>query len=153
MEQNKPKPKPRTSCYKTLMQKTEKLKRVYDKIPKMNCQRKCQEACGPIAMSQLEYKILCQRSGKKKLVTDDSMTCPLLNNGACTAYHDRPLICRLWGVVDNPKMKCPHGCVPERWLSDQEAGRLMDEVRKISGGELQIVTPEGMLDAVPPTNP
>lgn len=130
------------------MQKTERLKLIYARIPKLNCQRKCQEACGPIAMSRIEYKTLCERSGKSKLTVDDTLTCPILKDGSCSAYHDRPLICRLFGVVDSPRLRCPFGCVPERWMSDREAGKLMDEVKKISGGELEIVMPEGMPDAL-----
>lgn len=46
--------------------------------------------------------------------------CALLRrDGACSVYVDRPLICRLWGVVET--MPCPFGCRPERWLSEQEA--------------------------------
>lgn len=39
-------------------------------------------------------------------------------DGRCSVYVVRPLLCRLWGMVD--KMRCPHGCVPSRWPADDE---------------------------------
>lgn len=45
--------------------------------------------------------------------------CPALDFiGRCSVYEIRPLICRLWGVVET--MKCHYGCEPERYLTDEE---------------------------------
>jgi hypothetical protein len=52
--------------------------------------------------------------------------------GKCKVYSIRPTICRLWGLVR--KMACPWGCVPERWLSDDEARRIILDVKKAGGG-------------------
>lgn len=58
----------------------------------------------------------------------DCLTCPLLNqhDGSCMAYEMRPLICRAWGTT--PKLKCPWGCQPERWLTDIEISKLMGQL-------------------------
>jgi hypothetical protein len=37
--------------------------------------------------------------------------------------------CRIWGTTK--KLACPHGCIPERWLSDEEAGDLLREAAEI----------------------
>ena len=36
--------------------------------------------------------------------SDGCLTCPMLKDNKCSIYHKRPLICRLYGVVEN--MKC-----------------------------------------------
>jgi len=33
------------------------------------------------------------------------------------------MICRLWGLTKS--MACPFGCVPERWLTEDEAHALL----------------------------
>ena len=49
----------------------------------------------------------------------------------CEIHEARPLICRLFGIVDIDLMRCPWGCVPERWLSDAESRALLEEVRAL----------------------
>lgn len=58
--------------------------------------------------------------------------CPLFDKGtgACSAYRDRPLLCRLWGVVE--KLRCPHGCEPERMLSNVESAAMLDQMARLS---------------------
>lgn len=51
--------------------------------------------------------------------------------GTCRVYARRPLICRLWGMVNHPLMRCPHGCVPERWLTYEESQTLLRKVLEI----------------------
>ena len=103
------------------------LERIYARIPKLACRRKCQESCGPILCHAAEWA----RMKAATLVPIDQLapdlTCPALLNGACSVYSVRPLICRLWGVVR--AMACPWGCEPERWLTDAEADALFSEVR------------------------
>ena len=48
----------------------------------------------------------------------------LLNErGECSVHAIRPMICRLWGLTKS--MACPFGCVPERWLTEDEAHALL----------------------------
>lgn len=53
----------------------------------------------------------------------------LTSANKCSVYFQRPLICRLWGTVK--KMACPHGCQPTTWLSDQEAGLLIQKMEEV----------------------
>jgi len=97
-----------------------RLHQIYARVPKIACQGLCVDSCGPIQMSKLEY----ERLGKPPA----AMECTLLVNGRCSRYEDRPLICRLWGVV--PEMPCPFGCAIEGELID--GGALLREVSRIS---------------------
>lgn len=52
--------------------------------------------------------------------------------GTCRVYALRPMICRLWGLIDHPYMRCnTFGCVPERWLTPEEGRWYFQEVLKI----------------------
>lgn len=109
---------------------------IYAKVPKIACIGKCQACCGPIGAEDAEVTAFEKVTGKPFpdpfVVLDlPGMTCPLLDvaTGRCSVYQHRPLICRLWGVIDRDGMRCPHGCKPERWLTDAEGHALMDETR------------------------
>lgn len=104
-----------------------RLEAVYAKVPKIECKQLCHAYCGPIAMSRLEWVRWKAAHGGEPQPRSD-LTCPALECGICTVYEARPMICRLWGTT--PELACPHGCVPERWLSDKEAHQLLDEMEK-----------------------
>lgn len=109
---------------------------IWEKVPEMeDCQGKCQSSCGPIPAYTPERKLIEGRTGKK-LETKGHMTCSMLTAaGVCSVYGIRPLICRLWGAVDHPAMKCPHGCKPQRWLTDTEAKELFAELEALTDDE------------------
>lgn len=135
----------------------EKLQAIYDGLPKVECRRKCQEFCGPLLIPRVEY-VQIEKTGafvslgkpvtsvmlnkqwdwmpKDKLVAlqpaDLSNRCSLLYPlGKCRVYAVRPLICRLWGMVDTPLLRCPYGCVPDRWVTQKEVRELMLRVLAI----------------------
>lgn len=117
------------------------LAEIYSKIPKIHCKGKCQDSCGPIAMSEIEAEVIRKISmggmqidktlGMNMVVNFDPETlkCPSLSHGKCAIYEHRPLICRLWGVTK--RMRCPFGCTPKRWLSEEESRGLLLEVDKL----------------------
>ncbi len=114
-----------------------RLAAIYARIPKMKCKGLCQACCGPIGMSQAEMDRIQEQVGSRVQPTDlgqsgvglNHPTCPLLVNGRCSVYEVRPVICRVWGVVKS--MRCPHGCRPNRWLSDAESHQLVRDARAI----------------------
>jgi len=66
----------------------------------------------------------------------DDLNCPALTKDKrCGIHAVRPLICRLYGMVDNDKMRCPYGCVPERWISDKEVEGWYARLDKIDRGK------------------
>ncbi len=102
------------------MSNRDRLHQIYARVPHIACKGLCAESCGPIQMSKLEHEILGEPPA--------AMTCTLLVAGRCSRYEDRPLICRLWGVV--PEMPCQFGCQPEGGPID--GGSLIRDVALIS---------------------
>lgn len=111
----------------------EKLQDIYDEIPTLDCKGKCHESCGPITYTQIEEERITSKGQDPPEPQSGTMTCskliPLVKK--CSIYEDRPLICRLFGVVEG--MKCEHGCTPEGgYMSDQRAFQLMRKAEKLS---------------------
>lgn len=111
--------------------RAEKMQALYDQVPPMaDCLGHCWISCGPASMTPWERRRL-DLAGHK--VTPDELArksivdffCEALGpDGRCMAYGIRPLICRLWGVVE--WLPCPWGCKPEGgWLPDKTAFRLI----------------------------
>lgn len=115
-----------------------RLDAIYAELPKIECQRKCQLACGPLGMTRVEFRRLTGSSAPVECGPD--MVCPFLVDGACSRYQRRPLLCRLFGLT--PKMPCPHGCQPERWLTDDEETDIMTRVTAIGGPGLVFILPK-----------
>jgi len=90
------------------------------RIPKMNCRAGCSECCGPVVFSKWEWAQV------KEKRTASSLDCPYIENGQCSIYEDRPIICRLFGVSEAPLLQCPYGCKPGRVLSIAETEAIMD---------------------------
>ena len=120
---------------------SQSLSGLYARLPVMHCKGKCADSCGPIGMSKAEYDALRSLVGERiQAITldtgeilltnyDKELHCPLLANGKCSVYENRPMICRLWGMVK--KMRCPHGCRPRRWISREESFDLLDAARRL----------------------
>ena len=107
------------------MNPLDRLQEIYAALPSLDCKRLCQECCGPICISELEYKRLQSQTealpirriplksknghsfGRHVLIQGECAVCPILKNGVCSAYFVRPLICRIWGLTQT--MRCPWG--------------------------------------------
>lgn len=122
------------------------LEQIYARIPKVACQQKCQECCGPISMSHLEFEKIFSRAplpseffvSAPTVVDPITGNCPKLGrDGSCKVYEQRPAICRLWGVVR--EMACPFGCTPKRWLSNREAHQILGLVEEVSARSERLV--------------
>lgn len=116
----------------------EALEALYEALPEMRCGGKCWDSCGPIGMSTLERRVIKEKTGQeipRGIVYNSSLatTCPQLTFlKRCRIYEHRPLICRLWGLVET--LKCPYGCVPEGGhLSEEEGWVLINRVLALSG--------------------
>lgn len=114
---------------------------IYSEVSTIACKRLCQASCGPINAYDSERAIVERATGNPfpdplTVLQSASLNCPHLNDitGSCAIYQHRPLICRLWGVVDVEGMRCPHGCTPQRWLSDAEGQRLIGRTRDLQEG-------------------
>lgn len=119
-----------------------KLAEIYASLPTVDCKKRCHGACGPISLLGREDKAVEQAAGRKLRIVEDGsdrlllgdppeMVCPLLRFNECSVYAARPIICRLFGVTK--RMKCPYGCEPSRWLSEEEAFDLMEQAMACKG--------------------
>lgn len=129
------------------MTPAEKLQRIYDRLPKIECKQKCQDACSFIITTKREQKEISKELNYNPFTKvnynhyalfdiEKDSSCKMLNKdksdpncGNCSIYYMRPLICRLFGLVK--KMRCPFGCVPERWITDNEAKKMFKEIKAI----------------------
>ena len=115
------------------------LAELYARIPEVHCRGLCQAYCGPVPMADLELEAaLALRPDLRPLASPfpiggnliapdpETLTCRCLVDGRCSVYAARPVICRLWGAVK--RLRCPHGCTPENWLSPREAGKITNAV-------------------------
>jgi hypothetical protein len=104
-----------------------KLKNLYERIPKVDCKRQCNQCCGPVVWSRLEWDRLPEELKK----TQTTLTCPYLQfNGKCEVYEYRPLVCRLFAVVE--RMRCPY-VVPEKMLTTEAENEILKEYSAIVG--------------------
>ncbi len=113
---------------------TDALQELYSQVPDANCKGLCHQACGPIEMGELERQQI--REGGVEILpavdmlvsgnTDCAALSPL---GKCTVYEQRPMICRLYGVVET--MRCEYGCKPDGGFLTVEQGNqlLLQSIR------------------------
>lgn len=106
------------------------IQRIYSILPSIKCKRLSQESCGPILMSKAESDRIAERIVPK---ASGDLTCPMLSiMGNCTIYDIRPAICRIYGLTRT--LSCPHGCIPDRWLTDAEAQYVLAQLNALHGG-------------------
>lgn len=124
---------------------------LYKSIPvTIKCQGLCQESCGPIALTDVEFDRIADAS-KITPCTDENGTCSILKSGKCSAYSVRPVICRLWGITKG--MECPFGCVPTpRYLTKKEGHEFLrkaDAITKNGFTKSTLPEMENVLNAIP----
>lgn len=125
----------------------EALEELYAQVPDMlDCKGLCHDSCGPIPTTKREtqrldmlgVKIPHMLVGLKKAMENEQWRCPALGeDNLCTVYERRPLICRLYGTVDTPMLRCSHGCVPKGgYLTDEQGSALLTRADEVGGGFL-----------------
>ena len=112
----------------TIAERAAALDALYAEIPEVECKGFCADSCGPFPPYPAELQRLLYEVGSAPSV--EHWTCPLLVNGRCRAHAIRPLLCRLWGVVDG--MPCEWGCKPARRYTNAEAHALAARVEAVA---------------------
>jgi hypothetical protein len=106
-----------------------RLEELYAEVPAIRCRGLCANSCHSLGLSNVEQTRIAIRRGVRLETTIYPDGCPALTPFRhCSIYDDRPLMCRLWGVVES--MPCPHGCVPDRMLTDREARDLLERLER-----------------------
>lgn len=99
---------------------------IYDMVPGFKCRPKCTDCCGPIFFSGLEWHLI----EDKRMA--DSIWCPYRGKGFCEIYEQRPIVCRLYGAVDHPRLTCSFGHCPTFKISNDDALWLVHRVGDLS---------------------
>ncbi len=108
----------------------EKLDALYAELPRMECQGRCANRCQTVlTMSRRERARLEEAHGE--MTCDQWGWCKMFDSGRCKAYPIRPMFCRLWGLTED--MRCPYGCVPDRYLTPQEGAMFLRKADEIGG--------------------
>jgi len=110
------------------------LAEIYAAIPKVECRQLCSEQCSLILLGKVELDAMEKAFGGVLSHKPGCLSCPALDTftKTCTVYDVRPFICRLFGA--SRKLMCPHGCKPERQMTDQEEHALLLAYNRIVGG-------------------
>jgi hypothetical protein len=145
----------------TRSQKDAALAELYAQVPSIPaCDGRCWVSCGPIEMFDRERQRIRERGVKISdadvaMQSVDTFYCEALKDGRCMVYDIRPMICRIWGAVED--MPCPFGCVPEPgYLTADESMILLAKAHSIAGlhgaaltkDELRAVRNKAMLDVM-----
>jgi uncharacterized protein len=104
----------------------DQLQYLYRQIPAFKCPKKCRDCCGPIFFTGLEWFLV----DNKKMARDN--LCPYALKTGCEIYERRPMICRLFGAVDEPRLTCSFGCGPAFRLSEAHGLWLLAQGMRIS---------------------
>lgn len=97
------------------------IEQLYKKIPGFRCKEGCTDCCGPVPFSKSEWDKV---TDKRKPSILHPLTCPYSFHGKCDIYEQRPFMCRIFGTSIDPKLRCPHGCGPEKLFTKKQATRL-----------------------------
>ena len=101
------------------------LEALYRMIPDFNCKPDCIQCCENKIQFAPEER---EKAPKPEEDREDAFCSYVCENG-CTIHEIRPLLCRIYG--NSELMKCPHGCGPERLLSEAETRRIIKEYVRI----------------------
>lgn len=91
-------------------------------IPSFECTPGCHDCCGPVTASSEEIARLPVKSAAEHDKALADLSCPHLGSNGCQVYHERPLICRLFGTT--PRLTCPNGCRPEQMIDTEIEERI-----------------------------
>lgn len=107
------------------------LQEIYDSLPKIKCQGHCYPSCGVIPLYQVEVDNIRNNGGEVPRTKEGSGKClSLTSENKCAIYDQRPLVCRLFGMVK--KLPCPYGCYPDKWVSDKQVLAMLKKLEDLS---------------------
>ncbi len=108
------------------------LEDLYAEVPAFQCSPGCSLCCGiaPIAPAEIDNiaSWIAMNGVKVRTMGIDLLTCPYVVDDRCSIHPVRPLICRLFGVVEDELWRCPEGGVADKLITKVEADSLIDKV-------------------------
>jgi Fe-S-cluster containining protein len=108
---------------------------LYASIPSVDCKGLCFDSCGPVVSTLAEEDLLRAKGIRPPHPRFDLQCSKLTSGNRCSIHPDRPAICRLYGVVKGYQdvMACQFGCVPERWLTQEECDAILARLWAMEG--------------------
>ncbi len=79
-------------------------------LPSMQCDEGCGECCGIVPVTETEFRRIeryAKENGIMPVEQEEWGTCPMYQDGKCSVYPVRPLICRVFGHAED--LPCPRG--------------------------------------------
>lgn len=104
------------------------IQRQYERIPTFQCKTGCTECCGNVPFTKEEWD---QLTPEEQARPTQGLTCRFKGDSGCTIYDRRPMLCRLFGAVDDPKLTCWHGCRPAQPLTKIQGATIMRHYLKL----------------------
>ena len=106
---------------------------LYAKIPAVEGCLRCGDCCGPVPFSKWEWfrlrdKRLAAIKHKRRL------RCPYFCRGGCDIYAHRPLMCQLFGAVED--LRCSRGARPKRLLTAAEGAAIGEAYWRLVGNSM-----------------
>lgn len=102
---------------------------LYTAIPEFDCKPGCFECCGPVPCHDWELEKLGVETGEfiaaKNLKVIEPGKCQFIKDGKCSVYERRPLMCRLFGTIED--LQCPYGMRPDILLTKKQASGILRE--------------------------
>lgn len=124
---------------------------LYASLPPLECKGKCYDSCTVIDASELERRRLRERGIdlgpptdrwtlerlKWLIASGRTPRCPALSPlNTCSVYEARPLICRAFGMVLDPRtgesMMCEHGCIPDGTITPAQLFKALLQLDELS---------------------
>lgn len=109
-----------------------KIDALRQRIPSFKCIVGCHDCCGPVTASSEEVARLPTRTDAEHEAALAELNCVYLGKHGCEVYHERPLICRLFGTT--PRLACPNGMRPVYMIdekSEREVHQLLRQTRQV----------------------
>jgi len=103
---------------------------LYNRLPKFECIEGCNMCCGSVPFHKYEADKVGAKEGFS--LEED---CTYICKDGCSIYKDRPFMCRLFGVVDDDRLRCYQGGKAEYQITSELAEDLTTEY--ILLGELE----------------
>ncbi|MDH5667750.1 MAG: hypothetical protein OEY86_07055 [Nitrospira sp.] len=104
------------------------IQKQYERIPSFQCREGCTDCCGPVPFTVVELSQIEARPFT-------GLRCQYASSHGCTIYKHRPLMCRLFGTVDTPQLRCWHGKRPDVMLSAIQGSTIMRHYLKHPMGQ------------------
>lgn len=115
------------------------LEDLYAAIPQTACKGLCWESCiaGVRAHPEEHRRMRNLAENRPTIAKVGHGQCRYLTLARrCSVYEARPLICRLYGAIDNALIGCEYGCCDEP-LTERESFPLMEAYVRLSPAQYE----------------